>query len=308
MMSQERSSSLMVLVFAVGCSGESGTPLDDSAPTVRDEGTLPLSGAGYDADGAPEAVVDKYWQASDVDHRAGVRIGFPNGSACSGFLINDQTVVTAGHCVSPFAGSGKSGTFSINLSIDEPSSAFRSLGNFNAHFWFNAAMTHQGDLAVIRTDTWIGNGIDTDNFVLIPQTTQSPSGTNWSFGYGFGSPTSTATTNQRMAVNTVGSVSTLVYVVSGGTGLACKGDSGGPALVGTNSAWDLVYGVQSSVSPADPMGNCAANGSAAQNKANLTTGSTFVALAVQNDSGNSFKCANWTTPAGQRSMWCWQLK
>jgi hypothetical protein len=299
---------LVICALVVGCSGESGTPPDDSAPSVGDDGTLPLSGAGYDTDGEPAAVVDKYWQASDVDHRAGVRIGLPGGGSCSGFLINDQTVVTAGHCVSPWAGTGKSGTFNINLSIDEPGGAFRSLGNFNAHFWFNADTLSQGDIGVIRTDTWIGNGIDADNFVLIPQTTQSPSGTNWSFGYGLGSPTSTASNNQRMAVNTVGSVSALSYVVSGGTGLACNGDSGGPALVGTNSAWDLVYGVHSASSPVDPLGICAANASASQYKANLSTGSTFVALALQNDSGNSFKCANWTTPAGQRSMWCWQLK
>jgi hypothetical protein len=111
-----------------------------------------------------------------------------------------------------------------------------------------------------------------------------------------------------MATNTVGQVSSLYYVVSGGTGLACDGDSGGPALVGTNSAWDLVYGVHSGSSPVDPLGVCAANTSASQFKMNLATGSTFVALALQNDSGNSFKCENWTTPAGQLSKWCWKLK
>ncbi len=296
---------LMVLGLLVGCSSEGGLSPDGSE---GQSDALPLSGAGYDPDDAAGEVIDKYWQASDTDHRAGVRIVFSNSTYCSGFLVNHQTIVTAGHCVSPFASSGKSGSFTITLSIDEPGVAFRSLGSFSADFWYNGSTAATGDIGVIRTDSYIGGGIDEDNFVLIPQSAQTPTGTNWSFGYGLGSPTSTDTTNQRMATNTVGSVFSLYYIVSGGTGLACNGDSGGPALVGTNSAWDMVYGVHSGSSPTDPLGKCAANGSASQFKANLATGSTFVALAINNDIENDFKCANWTTPFGQLSMWCWQLK
>lgn len=338
------------VVFALcmaACSGEDATVVVDESWGVGD-GPSSLEG-DYDGDvtpvgyveeaTAPEGTesggylprnmvleplergeeIEKYWGGYNVASRGTVRLALGvqgNTAGCSGFLINNQTVITAGHCVDQYLSSnlvddiGRTGFVWATLAMDEPGVGIRSLGGHTFQIWLRSAVVGGDDIAVMRTEGTIQN-VNPNHYWLIPQWRERPANgwTLWSFGFGAIEPNGTLLVNDVwMAVNTVSSVSDSSFNVKGGEGRMCKGDSGGPTGNGTGSSWDLAWGVGSGFSPGEPNGMCARDANANQIKTNLGSSAGWVNNVLMDDSENRHSCEKWTTPLNQKVQWCWAAK
>ena len=204
--------------------------------------------------------------------RSAVRIGGIPGGSCTGFIINFNVIVTAGHCVTDYV--KNNGTRSMNVTytrdgtnffcISGPSTSAGQCRSSTSLKWATPGTLTtdnpaDNDLGYILFDSGWQNVTDSD-FVGITTTTVRAGTSDQAFVYGRGGTVFDAN-DQRMrrAVTQIESVTASTLITRAlqdaqGRKLnvwACNGDSGGPNLkFAFNFYW--AQGVSSSISTPAP--------------------------------------------------------
>ncbi len=162
---------------------------------------------------------------------------------CTGWLLNSRTVVTAAHCLP-----SKNGTRNFRISYFDPSGGKRGITNSSEsmRYWRHPSWTGGAnfDIGVIkRGSAW--SGTNSSDYLRVYQDSGSRMKRIRLWGAGFSTASGGGLgtlRNRKFDVDW----NTYQYFITraGRTRRACRGDSGGPAIIEVSGV-DLVAGVTS---------------------------------------------------------------
>ncbi|HVJ19808.1 MAG TPA: S1 family peptidase [Polyangiaceae bacterium] len=221
---------------------------------------------------APSVPIDKVYNGDSAIEPGVVALLIQYGGNpgawhwCSGFVINAKAIVTAAHCT---VGNATARRMYIGYKNTDGTIKWLNSGNeFKATTYAHAGYSGAGDAdddigMIVSNDSEYAWSFGSHRRLLI-QTTQTwvgaqykiyGWGNQWDTGNSAGVDLTTGQDGTSISVSWFNSGHFTNNAVSGGA-LACKGDSGGPAIRhgGTSDAGDAVVGLASSM--ADSTGNC----------------------------------------------------
>ncbi len=288
--------SVMATSLALGVVGCGADFAGQDAPSTEDEEIGSTTEAVWGPDVRGRAAIEVRFESSPG---SGV---YPAG--CSGVILNNQTIVTAAHCISGYNNGPRNTQIYYQRPQDEIT---RTFGNGEMFFYvpegWNSNKPAEWDVAVGVMAAPNSLNVDLVDFATLHRGSMGGGKHFTQAGYG-GSLSGPSGVQRRIVLKITWNGSQHVkwetYVAAGE--MACKGDSGGPGFRtsgfsdGLGPYWDAAAWVMRG---GLSSGDCDDEGRASK----LTSKVDWIRDIIEY--WTAYTCTDFTTPNGEPAAFCW---
>jgi|GEM_PF-2998948 len=273
-------------------------------------------GADFNGEGEPTAESEEVGSATEaiwgpeVRGRAAIEVRFESspGSGvyrrgCSGVILNNQTFVTAAHCLSGY----NNGPRNTQIYYQRPQGEVtRTFGNGEVFFYmpdgWNSDTPAEWDVAVGVMAAPNSLNVDLVDFATLHRGSMGGGRHFTQAGYG-GSLSGPSGVQRRIVLKITWNGSQHVKWetdVDAGQ-MACKGDSGGPGFrtSGFSDSWGPYWDAAAWVMHGGLSGDCDDEGRASK----LTSKVNWIRDIIEY--WTAYTCTDFTTPNGESAASCW---